>query len=215
MPRTTSPFRNIRPGRIPFRAVKANRFSCEFRSPTISHAPDRDGLGLIISAETQGGDITDHEAKADIIGDYDFRNRIYSPTLGRWLTKDPLGFDVGYVNIYRYVENGAVSKADPHGLGEIYPGFKGDLPDVNPKKPILPPEIKQQHGLDPVEGDGGWALPMPKVKLKLRGLEEFTSVHTVKADPPWATFYIIPCLHYLNYNLYLFSIFKYNTMMDC
>ena len=36
------------------------------------------------------------------IGIYDYRNRMYSPLIGRFLQTDPLGFDAGDNNIYRY-----------------------------------------------------------------------------------------------------------------
>jgi RHS repeat-associated protein len=116
MPGTQSLCRTMRPGRIPFRAVKANRFASEFCSPTISHASDRDRLDLIISVGTQGGVITEQGAKTDINVNYDFRNRVYSPTLGRWLTNDPLGFSAGDVNTFRYVGNGPGNGLDPIGL---------------------------------------------------------------------------------------------------
>lgn len=99
----------MRPGRIPFRAGKTNRFSSEFPSPTTFHAPDRDGLGLILSVGPQGGDNIDHEAIKDIIGDYDFRNRVYSPSLGRWLSNDPIGFRAGDVNTFRYAGKNGIN----------------------------------------------------------------------------------------------------------
>jgi RHS repeat-associated protein len=76
----------------------------------------RDGSGSTISVSTKGWDILHHGAKTDIIGDYDFRNRVYSPTLGRWLTNDPIGFSAGDVNTFRYVGNGPTNKLDPLGL---------------------------------------------------------------------------------------------------
>ncbi len=36
---------------------------------------------------------------------YDYRNRMYSQTLGRFLQPDPIGFNAGDVNLYRYVAN--------------------------------------------------------------------------------------------------------------
>ena len=39
------------------------------------------------------------------IGIYDYRNRMYSPLLGRFLQNDPLGFDAGDNNLYRYCGN--------------------------------------------------------------------------------------------------------------
>ena len=47
---------------------------------------------------------------------YDYRNRSYSTTLGRFLQTDPIGFDAGDVNLYRYVANNPVNLVDPLGL---------------------------------------------------------------------------------------------------
>ena len=49
-------------------------------------------------------------------GDYEFRNRVYSPSLGRWLSNDPLGFNAGDQNWYRAVGNNPVIYFDPSGL---------------------------------------------------------------------------------------------------
>jgi RHS repeat-associated protein len=87
----------------------------------------RDGSGSTISVSTKGWDILHQGAKRDIIGDYDFRNRVYSPTLGRWLSNDPIGFEAGDVNTFRYVGNGPNSNLDPIGL-EPPPGRSGIAP---------------------------------------------------------------------------------------
>ena len=47
---------------------------------------------------------------------YDYRHRAYSPSLGRFLQMDPLGFGAGDVNVYRYVRNVIILDADPWGL---------------------------------------------------------------------------------------------------
>ncbi|MFQ3649983.1 MAG: RHS repeat-associated core domain-containing protein [Gemmataceae bacterium] len=49
-------------------------------------------------------------------GLYHFRFRDYSPTLGRWTSLDPLGYDAGDVNLYRYVGNTPTGRIDPMGL---------------------------------------------------------------------------------------------------
>ncbi|MCS7064102.1 MAG: RHS repeat-associated core domain-containing protein, partial [Methylacidiphilales bacterium] len=53
-------------------------------------------------------------------GLYDYRNRIYSTTIGRFLQPDPIGFDAKDVNWYRYVRNNAVNWRDPSGLVPVW-----------------------------------------------------------------------------------------------
>jgi RHS repeat-associated protein len=50
------------------------------------------------------------------IGLYDYRNRVYSQSLGRFLQTDPIRFNAGDWNIYRYVGNGVVNRRDSLGL---------------------------------------------------------------------------------------------------
>ena len=47
---------------------------------------------------------------------YDYRNRVYTPGVGRFLQTDPIGFDAGDANLYRYVFNNSVLNTDPLGL---------------------------------------------------------------------------------------------------
>jgi uncharacterized protein RhaS with RHS repeats len=42
--------------------------------------------------------------------------RNYSPSTGRFLSEDPIGFAGKDSNLYRYVENNSVSHTDPNGL---------------------------------------------------------------------------------------------------
>ena len=76
----------------------------------------RDASGAIIGASAKDWLFLHQGGQTDSIGNYDFRNRVYSPTLGRWLTNDPLGFAAGDVNFYRYVGNGPGNGLDPSGL---------------------------------------------------------------------------------------------------
>jgi RHS repeat-associated protein len=50
------------------------------------------------------------------VGLYDYRNRVYSAELGRFLQTDPIRFGAGDVNLYRYVGNNSVMWTDPTGL---------------------------------------------------------------------------------------------------
>jgi RHS repeat-associated protein len=49
-------------------------------------------------------------------GLYNFRNRDYRPTLGRFVQQDPLGFGGGDTNLYQFVGNNPATLADPYGL---------------------------------------------------------------------------------------------------
>ncbi len=44
-----------------------------------------------------------------------FGRRYYDPTLGKWLTQDPLGFKEG-PNLYAYLQNGPMTRFDAYGL---------------------------------------------------------------------------------------------------
>jgi RHS repeat-associated protein len=60
---------------------------------------------------------------------YDYRNRVYSASLGRFLQTDPIRFAARDVNIYRYVSNRPVNLADPTGEfgvpGAVIGGISG------------------------------------------------------------------------------------------
>lgn len=49
-------------------------------------------------------------------GLYYFRARYYDPMIGRFLSEDPLGFEAGDTNLYRYAFNNPLNLADPTGL---------------------------------------------------------------------------------------------------
>jgi len=57
---------------------------------------------------------------------YFYRARYYDPKVGRFVTKDPIGFKAGDVNLYNYVGGNPINWTDPEGLeGERYAPCKG------------------------------------------------------------------------------------------
>jgi RHS repeat-associated protein len=48
-------------------------------------------------------------------GLYYYRARYYDPMEGRFISKDPIGFDGNDVNLYGYVSNNAINFTDPKG----------------------------------------------------------------------------------------------------
>jgi len=84
------------------------------------------------------------------VGLYDYRNRIYSAQLGRFLQTDPIKFYAGDLNLYRYVGNGYMSFIDPEGEGLLadwlyifYVGPDKQYELGRPRTPVWPGSI---HG---------------------------------------------------------------------
>lgn len=52
------------------------------------------------------------------------RWRHYHPSLGRWITRDPIGYGAGDMNLYGYVRGEVMYWVDPFGLQQIWPSNK-------------------------------------------------------------------------------------------
>ena len=75
-----------------------------------------------------------YDAETD---NYYVRNRYYSPILGRWLTRDPIGYQGG-INLYGYVGSGPVGDVDATGTQISFGPFTP--PGWPPRPPFgIPP----------------------------------------------------------------------------
>jgi len=78
-----------------------------------------DAYGQIISESNSAVDFlygfTGRERDTESDLQYN-RARYYDATIGRWMSQDPVGFDAGDTNLYRYVENQPAILRDPTGL---------------------------------------------------------------------------------------------------
>ena len=86
---------------------------------TVSNHLTYDSFGQI-TAETNPN-LTPKHAYTGRIWDEDVdlqynRRRWYDPTVGRWISEDPIGFNAGDANLSRYVGNSAADTTDPSGL---------------------------------------------------------------------------------------------------
>jgi len=79
----------------------------------------RDASGSTLSSSAKDWVFLHQGGERIAAGDYEFRNRVYSPSLGRWLSNDPLGFDAGDQNWYRAIGNNPGNGLDPSGLEEF------------------------------------------------------------------------------------------------
>jgi RHS repeat-associated protein len=64
-----------------------------------------------------------------LFGFYEYRARAYNPTIGRFMSEDPKGFNAGDYNLYRYCANDPLDLTDPMGLdifGQVTIDHDGD-----------------------------------------------------------------------------------------
>jgi RHS repeat-associated protein len=91
-------------------------------------------------------------------GLYHVRHRMYHATLGRWLQRDPIGYEDG-MGLYEYARSSPIVHLDPLGQGVLDEAFKQYLQRVFGAKPyLLNPRHPTTWGPGPVAGGALWGL---------------------------------------------------------
>lgn len=94
---------------------------------------------------------------------YYVRNRYYAPALGRWLTRDPIGYRGG-INLYGYVQSSPVAALDPLGSAFVSPGYPGDDP-LPPPDEFTPEAAAALEALIAALSDIAWLFPAAAAAL--------------------------------------------------
>ena len=87
------------------------------------------------------------------------RARFYSCAIGRWISQDPLGFQPGDTNLYRYAHNSPINDTDPSGAlarSTQVPEF----PDPLPQFPFWPRSGSQDNEILELPCMAGWLTVM-------------------------------------------------------
>lgn len=94
------------------------------------------------------------------------RSRDYLPTLGRFIERDPIGFEAGDNNWYRFVANGPTALIDPSGLAGTEKPKSEASPQAQELMKILPDVLASLKSIAKATTDdverGGYILHVTK-----------------------------------------------------
>ena len=112
----------------------------------------------------------------DVTGDVRYLYRDYTPSTGRWKSRDPMGEKSG-PNEYAFVENGGIDRTDVYGLD--------DLDDWGKRHDLLTAAIDRlisEAAAHTFLGVEGWPEPLAKLRSIIPSIPYVT--HSVDFDQP-------------------------------
>jgi len=118
-------------------SIDANDFSQMMNVFALSYVSGQDTLS---QADVQNRSGYAGYQWDSVIGCYHVRYRVYSPEIGRWLTRDPIEYESGSLNQYQYTHADPEFFVDPWGLQEQAP--TGSQPNGSDPSKAPPPKKK-------------------------------------------------------------------------
>jgi RHS repeat-associated protein len=116
-------------------------------------------------------------------GLYYMRARYYDPSVGRFISEDPLGFAGGDVNLSAYVLNNPVNRIDPSGQTTMVMTPEGPLPIYIPNAPPqFSPEQSYQMQQD-LSSLANLFNPVPLIDWSWQQISNVCQMSKGKKDP--------------------------------